>query len=829
MEKQDEILNSIMRQIFRGNAILFVGAGFSEGAIGFDGSIPTANKLKEIIFSLMDEEYDETINLQFVSDFFINEYCKDNLKRIDDFIEKLKNIFTCKETQQYHLDIISAPWRHIYTTNYDDVVEQAARKTNFRVDSFDLDSSLDNTADKKYCLHINGRIDKLGKNTINSSFKLTHSSYVNSDSFNTSPWKRRFTDDLDIASVVVFIGYSIYDIDIEKVLQGMPKIRDKVFFIEKESSGSKIKDSQYEKYGKLLRIGVENFAKKIRDYKSSNNAKDIQEEFFTECFVEYSIKQIDNLETIRESEIDKFLMLGSIEERFLQRETLVYKNKPPFLVVRESWLDKAISILKEHKRLVILSDIGNGKTIFLKQLATKLTQEYKVYYLKNRGDSALYKKDIDKIAQQNEISYVIIDSYLRYLELVDFIFLQKYPNIKTVLSARTLDHYQYIRDKDDEQEIPKLLIDTLDDNEVGYFCDILDTIGIWTESSKTNWSLERKKNHIQEECYSQISYILVDILKAKQMADKIKDLVSIALKDDITKRHLFVILLLNVMDIPMGLGLLEQLLGEYNLSIFQNDIFTYLVHCNLLDRDNEIQPKSSIFSRFVLQSNIFEPQYIIKESLDLLIRIENLGKNNLQYSKYLNDVRINLFRFNFIERILPENNKKNMLVQYYENIKNEIPRIQHDPQYYLQYATCFIANNDFEKAQRYLKIAYDKSKETTYDTYKIDNQQARLYLLQSARHSTNIKEAIEHFLKADELLTKRHKDDIYKYKTMLKYKDFIENRCTSFDKNAKDKIRKICENQLKAMANVKGFETDRQDKTYMDCKAMLEKIIDILT
>ena len=78
-----------------------------------------------------------------------------------------------------------------------------------------------------------------------------------------------------------------------------------------------------------------------------------------------------------------------------------------------------------------------------------------------------------------------------------------------MLSARTLDHYQYIRDKDDEQEIPKLLIDTLDDNEVGYFCDILDTIGIWTESSKTNWSLERKKNHIQEECYSQISYILV--------------------------------------------------------------------------------------------------------------------------------------------------------------------------------------------------------------------------------------------------------------------------------------------------------------------------------
>lgn len=830
--EQNEILSLIMRQIFRGNAILFVGAGFSLGAIGFDGEMPIAKELKKIILNLMDENDDEA-DLSTISDYFINNYCKNNPNKIDEFVKKLKDIFTCREPLQHHIDIVSAPWRHIYTTNYDDVVEQAARKTDCRIDSFDLDTPLDNTENKKYCLHINGRIDKLDKNTINTSFKLTHHSYINADTFHKSPWKRRFTDDLEIASAIVFIGYSIYDIDIEKVLhENIEKIKDKVFFIQKEGEGSNIQNAKYEKYGRLLKIGAKNFATKIEEFKNSSDFGSLQEEFYLDCFDKCDISHIDDTKNIRENEIESFLMLGSIRDDFLQKETLFYKNKPPFLIVRETTLNRTMDILREYKYILVLGDIGNGKTIFLKQLITKLAQEYRVYDLKNRGDSTLYKKDIDKIAQQKGISYIILDSYLRHIELVDFIFLQKYDNIKVVFSARTLDHYQFIRKNSDNgiAQVNSIIIDTLEDKEIENFCRILDYIGIWTESSKTNWSLERKKNYIKDECYSQISYILVDILKAKQMAKKIGELFGDILNNANIKRHLFVVLLLNVMDIPISIGLLEQLLDEYNLAIFQNDVFGHLVNYNLLDKDNTIELKSAIFSRFILQNNVFEPQYIIQESLQLLIRIERLIKYNEQNSKYLNDVRINLFRFNFIERILPEDSKKNMLIKYYEDIKTHIPRIQHDPQYYLQYAMCFIANKDFDKAQRYLNTAYDKAKETSYDTYKIDNQQARLHLMKATLHTTNIKEAVELFLTADELLTKRHKNDIYKYKAMLKYQDFISKRYNYFDKDTKNKIRKHCEKQLIEMNSANGFEVDyRREKIYIDCKEMLEKIINVLS
>lgn len=541
-----------------------------------------------------------------------------------------------------------------------------------------MESPIENTSEKKYCLHINGTIAKLDKDTIHNSFKLTQSSYISADTFNNSVWKRRFTDDLEIASVIIFIGYSLYDIEIEKILHEIDKIKEKVFFIQAENEPDEMNDYKYEKYGKILRIGAEKLASKLQEFKNNSDINKLGEEFYLDCFEECNIKNEDS-KIIRESEIENFLMFGKIDEQFLQKETLFPKNEPPFLVVREDKIQKAISLLKENQYIVILSDIGNGKTIFLKQLAIKLSLEFKVYELKYRGDISMYKKDIDKIAQQKDISYIILDSYLRYLDLVEFIFLQKYKNIKIILSARTMDHYQYIRSEDKLPRIVELNIDKLEEKEVENFCKILDNIGIWMD-----WSMQRKQDYIKDKCFSQILYILIEFLKAKQIANKMKDELESILKDDVKKKHIFVILLLNIMDISIGIGLLEELLGEYDLSIFKDDdrrnhIFQY----NFFDRDNEIQPKSSIFSRFILQSGIFESQYMIAESLCLLKNIEKQRQERKSFSQYINEIRINLFRFNFIERMLPDNNKKSMLIKYYEDIKTYIPKMQNDPQYYL--------------------------------------------------------------------------------------------------------------------------------------------------
>lgn len=62
-------LDSIISKIFRGNAVLFVGAGFSKGAISFNGCMPVGDELKQKILSRMNKE-GENVDLKTAADFF---------------------------------------------------------------------------------------------------------------------------------------------------------------------------------------------------------------------------------------------------------------------------------------------------------------------------------------------------------------------------------------------------------------------------------------------------------------------------------------------------------------------------------------------------------------------------------------------------------------------------------------------------------------------------------------------------------------------------------------------------------------------------------------
>lgn len=115
-------IKEVTQTIYSGRAVLFVGAGFSRGAIGFNGELPVAEGLKNMIYDLMKKPNDSQKKLSVVADYFLKEYCKHNPKALEDFIELMKDTFTVKDVKDYHTTIASLPWRRIYTTNYDDVI-----------------------------------------------------------------------------------------------------------------------------------------------------------------------------------------------------------------------------------------------------------------------------------------------------------------------------------------------------------------------------------------------------------------------------------------------------------------------------------------------------------------------------------------------------------------------------------------------------------------------------------------------------------------------------------------------------------------------------------
>jgi len=172
-----------------------------------------------------------------------------------------------------------------------------------------------------------------------------------------------------------------------------------------------------------------------------------------------------------------------------------------------------------------------------------------------------------------------------------------------------------------------------------------------------------------------------------------------------------------------------------------------------------------------------------------------------------------------------------MLIKYFEKMKDDLPFHIQNPQYWLQYAMAHIAMSDFSKAQRYLQSAYDKAKHRDYyDEHKIDNQQARLNIKMASSLSTDIKKAIKLFLDADKLLNKLD-NDVYKFKVVMDYKDFIDAREKNFSKSNKETLLRACQSKLSDLSTLEKFDNNnfKQETLYQQCKIRLEYLINKLS
>lgn len=254
-------------------------------------------------------------------------------------------------------------------------------------------------------------------------------------------------------------------------------------------------------------------------------------------------------------------------------------------------------------------------------------------------------------------------------------------------------------------------------------CHIIYNLSWWGD--KAGNSFNSKNNYIKEHCKAEIAQTLFDIFKSQNIVTKYKEALEDTIKDKKHSLYLYTLCILNIMDIPTSLSILDEIIEEFDFKILDKIEFKNIFNVDIFNKD--ITYKSPIFSTMILKE-LFDWGDIIEYSLNILEKLSD-KKREFGLKYLLNDIRTNLYRFKFIERILSDKNKKEALRHYYEKIKEKIYGIEQDPQYWLQYAMCHIMFKYYDKAQRLLNNAYDKaSGRENYDTYRIDNQQARLYL-----------------------------------------------------------------------------------------------------
>lgn len=773
----------LIDKIKMGKSILFTGAGFSFGSKNTLQNEPLgARQLSHTLSELSGIPAND--DLMFTSDYFLSQ------NPSMDLIKILKDNYTLTATSQTQNEICSLPWRRAYTTNYDLSIEIASAQSGQRVETIDIQHSYGEASQLQspLCVHLNGSINSLHSDALNQSFKLSASSYVSPDSFINSEWNYGFKKDLERANAIIFIGYSLYDIDIQRILYEDESLKEKTYFITKQAPDIQT-EFTLSKFGNVIPIGADGFAEII----SKNETKNTNE-------IEYHLQAMSNYEIstqkadIRDSDVEHLLMFGDISTESID-SYLLGEIKVPYLI-RRAYIEKTLRAINNDKNIIFYSALGNGKTLLLNELKVEMARrDFNVFSIDDiDGD---YISDIEYLSSLPSKNLLFLDDYEQYMAIIEHISRSKIQNIIIIASARLADH-EYLRDKllSFDFIFDEFTIDNLNNEEIFELIEIFENLGYWAEKATTP---AEKLKYIQRKNESQISLALIDFLDSPVIKEKIKSLFGSLESNKDIKATILAICLCKIIGVPASKSLISEIAGNdsiYSPSLTNLQAFKQLFRI----RDGVVQNSSSIFCICLMNEH-----YTASLVTEHLIRIATKFNNISPRDHIQERVFKSMLKFSFIERILPPTTKVGNLQRYYEDLKVNIPWLRTNPHFWLQYAMTFIAFKKYDKAQNYLDQAYDLAgKKKDYHTDNIDTQQARLWLTTCSTISDgNI--VFSKFEKAHNLLRQRS-DDIYKFRQVSRYVEFYEANYQKLSKQNKDSFLSSCNQMVKHIDRIQSEE-----------------------
>lgn len=167
-----------------GKTVLFTGAGFSLGANSANGPFKTAGQIAKDLYNVcnVSEDYqDKSINR--AAQWFQKKHSDNEL------ISYLQNEFVVSSISDEQRFIGSLNWKRCYTINYDEILEKSYAENRRPLHPTTPSMSVKDSNISTSCLHINGAISRLNKDTIHSEFKLTNESYAVNYVKNTGWWE----------------------------------------------------------------------------------------------------------------------------------------------------------------------------------------------------------------------------------------------------------------------------------------------------------------------------------------------------------------------------------------------------------------------------------------------------------------------------------------------------------------------------------------------------------------------------------------------------------------------------------------------------------------
>jgi hypothetical protein len=698
-----------------GRAVLFLGAGFSRGATNLGGrDFSLGADLASRLSAAAD------VPKEFALDDAAEAYAgKFGAAKL---VDELKVSFSAKAVADFHKRIAEVPWRRVYTTNYDDVFELACRDIGKRVDAVIPADDISQISKKNLiCVHLNGLIARTNENSIWGDLKLTQPSY-DSGSALDNEWGSFFRSDLQAAQAVFFVGYSLWDIDVRRLLFEEQLI-DKSFFAL--GKGPDLATAQrVSKYGLLVAADTQEFAGQLIEFgKKYVPEKDPTPISF--CLSRYEAGPAAT--ALEDRNIFELLLFGNLRPEFVAAGFL---GQIRYCGPRKT-NGLAVSRLEAGTRMIVLhSSLGNGKTIALEELKFLAhSRGCKVLTLVNRGDSL--EEELQNALVQSGKKAFFIDNYVEWLEVFPLFGAHRSEDFTLIVSARSssndvlIDRLSRDLGTGDIYEIP---VDRLDAEDIRWIVKFFDEFGIWGD--KASFSALRKEKFLARACDGEWSGILLKLLESPHIVEKLQGLFSELKKNGPYSEPIIRLLILTVLAYRLETPVLVDLCGD---KILEGGFRKDPVAKELIDFGRTTVGMRSSVTAEVLLRQVVDPNIVVKALIGLITRADKLSHTStFNYELFKNLVRFSNLHFMFAEK---ERGRAGMRV--YEAVKN-LPACRRSPLFWLQYGIAALVSGDYDRAKSYFDNAYSFAGEMyEYDSFQIDNHYARFLIERAvARHDS---------------------------------------------------------------------------------------------
>ncbi len=789
-------INQLINHILDGNAVLFLGAGFSRDAINQrNKKMKDANGLSRELCRELDIPEDD--DLSGVSDLYLGSKDeRDYDVKAQKLITKLQQNFTCKQFSLSQQIIAQQKWIRVYTTNYDDVLETAGEK----VDRIYTPMLLSDTVERINCVesvvHMNGYIRNLDKNSLENEFKLCTRSYL-IQNLKNSPVFGLFKKDLKEARAIVFIGTSLkYDLDIQQVLFAESDFRNKLIFIDRVADTTDktiiLEDNKKKLLGIVHHIGLDGFADQISNQKKHYFPD--EDNFVLRNFERINSKDYAH---IPGSRMDTWRLFesGSLERG------LVYShvNDDTYVVRRSIIKDIETSLGKDEFTVQIIhSNLGNGKTCLIEYLMCFFSDKYDVYYFKQLYDDL--EQELRIIEKRPGKKVLFIEDYNLYIKVLTSIRYYCNSEWSIVVSCRT-----YINNN----SIYKLCdalgkkIDEIEEYDINYFTSeekkkIVASLQNVNQADFKDLNEPKALKLLDSKCRNCWSNTVMFIFRSRLIGEKVERVFQNLRKNNSNMEVVMAAIVNNIVGMNLSYGQLLELLQvpQSSISCTRDQDVAELLSI----RDGRIEIKSSVLSLYVIRKEKLYAE-IIKVMEKMVRNADILLDNDSEMVKRLlisisNISELFYKKLPYYSAEVGNDELHQEILRYFDDV-SKVKYYEHNEFFWLQYAMACMTMQEYQYAENHFALAHNYEKKKSNESYQIKVQYGR-FLLERAIYEKDERTPYGTLKKANTewntVLFNNEAQKFYVYKQMYLYPSYIEVYGRQFTEKEYNNTVKMLEN-----------------------------------